>query len=693
MRFCSGILLVESLVVVSAAVAGPNAGGVLVVHDTGVAWSAGMALPPVTPPPASCSEVDNNAPLTPIVWKVYAVFPQASSPRLASMCWGVGINKPGTSDVSILGWGLANTGDYEVTDGVLWPNGGGEGTAFTAGTRTATINEVYWFGGCGYAGSGGELPTFCTMRWEAGSAIFVDDAPIAQWDPIAGFGCMGFGHAGYTPCPPGPAVPTAILELLPSKIAVYQPCGGAFPVELRVNDVEHLAGFEACTGYDGMFLGLDSVVVDPTFLGRDGRAVYPLNPVSCTPTCQSSGIQFGAVTTGAAPAPSGGGPLARLYFRPPSAGSGTSHLCLEDVEMADPGIPPVPIEVLEVRGAEITPVPHCYGDFNGDGDVTSLDLLEIKPRWHCRIGDAGYMGAFDVNQLRRGDYCASFADSSIDVVDVQTVAGRWGQGCPGPAPSSGPADSTGAVRILPARPYSTVSIGDTMSVALAVEDGAGLGAFEAEVRFDPAVLHAQGIQLQDFLARTGRTVYRLGPSVDNLSGRLVFGMCTTGSAPGVGGDGALFRIVFRIENCNATTKVSVGDLILTSVDGWPQAVGAVSDGSISIGCLASVPEASGDGEPARVALLPNRPNPLTSGTEIPFSIPGIAGAGAHVQVAIYDAMGRLIRSLCDRDLGPGRHSVEWDGRDASGGETSSGVYFCRLTCRGTVVTRQISLIR
>ena len=37
----------------SVAMAGPNAGGVLLVHDTGVAFSSDTALPPVTPLPPS----------------------------------------------------------------------------------------------------------------------------------------------------------------------------------------------------------------------------------------------------------------------------------------------------------------------------------------------------------------------------------------------------------------------------------------------------------------------------------------------------------------------------------------------------------------------------------------------------------------------------------------------------------------
>jgi hypothetical protein len=192
----------------SAAFAGPNAGGVLVVHNTGMVWSVNdpPPLPPSTVPPTWCSATVNTAaPGEPVVWKIYAVFPQSSSPRLASTAYGVAINKPGDSGINIQGWGLANPGDWELPDGILWPNGGGIGEAFTAGLRTSTINDLYWFGGYGYLGSGGEAPTFCVQKWEGtGPAIFVSDGIPALEDPIAGWGCLGFGAAGYTPCPAEP---------------------------------------------------------------------------------------------------------------------------------------------------------------------------------------------------------------------------------------------------------------------------------------------------------------------------------------------------------------------------------------------------------------------------------------------------------------------------------------------------------
>ena len=51
----------------------------------------------------------------------------------------------------------------------------------------------------------------------------------------------------------------------------------------------------------------------------------------------------------------------------------------------------------------------------------------------------------------------------------------------------------------------------------------------------------------------------------------------------------------------------------------------------------------------------------------------------RVALRIYDVSGRLVRTLVsDAFQEAGRHSVEWDGRDAAGSATGAGLYFARL---------------
>jgi FlgD Ig-like domain len=76
-----------------------------------------------------------------------------------------------------------------------------------------------------------------------------------------------------------------------------------------------------------------------------------------------------------------------------------------------------------------------------------------------------------------------------------------------------------------------------------------------------------------------------------------------------------------------------------------------------------------------VALGQNTPNPFNPSTTISFTLP----SREQVTVSVYDANGRLVRTLLNESRDFGTHSVTWDGRDDAGSTVGSGVYFYRLT--------------
>ncbi|MCA9730276.1 MAG: hypothetical protein KC729_21525, partial [Candidatus Eisenbacteria bacterium] len=347
---------------------------------------------------------------------------------------------------------------------------------------------------------------------------------------------------------------------------------------------------------------------------------------------------------------------------------------------------------VHASGLTITHSPYCFGDFDGSGDVTAFDLSQIIPRWRCCVGDGCYDPRFDVNVLERGGYCASSPDGCTDVVDIQTVAGRWHHGCPGTAPAEDAAafELAPSVSVSPAQADVVAEVGDTTSVALIVTDVTDLGAFQIGLSFDPGVVTVESVHTGALLGSTGRTVYNLSTQIDNGTGVVHFGACTIDNGPAAAGSGVLARVVFRVEDCEGVTDLALSDVILTYADGWPQALGGSADGTMSIHCASTdVPVAT---DAITFALEPNRPNPLSSSTTITFSLPSGTG-GEPTRLAIFDAGGRLIRTLVDGVLDPGRHRVEWDSRDASGTPVPSGTYFCRLTLGGTSLNRPLQLIR
>jgi hypothetical protein len=81
-----------------------------------------------------------------------------------------------------------------------------------------------------------------------------------------------------------------------------------------------------------------------------------------------------------------------------------------------------------------------------------------------------------------------------------------------------------------------------------------------------------------------------------------------------------------------------------------------------------------DVKPTVFALRQNAPNPFAGTTMIRFDLP----KGAQVRLDVFDVRGRLIKTMVNNSLPAGRYSIGWDGRDASGQQVASGVYYYRI---------------
>ena len=98
--------------------------------------------------------------------------------------------------------------------------------------------------------------------------------------------------------------------------------------------------------------------------------------------------------------------------------------------------------------------------------------------------------------------------------------------------------------------------------------------------------------------------------------------------------------------------------------------------------------------PDAFALAQNSPNPFNSFTAITFALPA-SSRPMHIELSIYDLLGRRVRTLMWGLAEAGTHEASWDGKDQAGREMSSGVYLYELaTDRGPWgETRKMVLIR
>jgi len=111
----------------------------------------------------------------------------------------------------------------------------------------------------------------------------------------------------------------------------------------------------------------------------------------------------------------------------------------------------------------------------------------------------------------------------------------------------------------------------------------------------------------------------------------------------------------------------------------------VSSGGTSVGSTVQAIHT-----PQHYQLMPNHPNPFNPQTEIRYTLP----QPDQVTLTIYDLKGRVVKQLVDQYQTANQYSVVWDGRDDSGAELSSGVYFYHLeTQNGYHATQQMVLLR
>ena len=89
------------------------------------------------------------------------------------------------------------------------------------------------------------------------------------------------------------------------------------------------------------------------------------------------------------------------------------------------------------------------------------------------------------------------------------------------------------------------------------------------------------------------------------------------------------------------------------------------------------------------SLEQNVPNPFNPRTRIEYTLP----RAGKVKLEIFDAVGRVARTLVDEAQAAGQQAVVWDGRGDGGEILPTGVYLYRLESDGLRQTRKMMLLK
>lgn len=133
--------------------------------------------------------------------------------------------------------------------------------------------------------------------------------------------------------------------------------------------------------------------------------------------------------------------------------------------------------------------------------------------------------------------------------------------------------------------------------------------------------------------------------------------CVTSAGPTGGpfSPAGMITVELRLNFANVAHTITIGALAL------------------NVAAVTATPQAT-----MSPASIQNHPNPFRPATTIDYDVT----ATDRVEITIYDASGKLVRTLVDGEQTPGSHHVVWDGRDNGGADVAAGTYFYRLTVAG-----------
>jgi hypothetical protein len=202
------VLLVLAMLALfsTAAPAGPNAHGAIVVHtNDAYDYLSTTVCTTTLGQPADCESpiTRTDKASAAVVWFL-AAFPTTGSPRVVTIYFGINFDDTNLDPTTKFGL-CGPAGAVEVPE-YGWPsNTAGNTIGFGAPIIGNTLFRFYYFKVDEFSGLPG--PFLCsTINPSGGFAAYLDDGFPSEVDIITRFGCVRWYADGYSPCkwPPGP---------------------------------------------------------------------------------------------------------------------------------------------------------------------------------------------------------------------------------------------------------------------------------------------------------------------------------------------------------------------------------------------------------------------------------------------------------------------------------------------------------
>ncbi|MFQ5627364.1 MAG: invasin domain 3-containing protein, partial [bacterium] len=130
---------------------------------------------------------------------------------------------------------------------------------------------------------------------------------------------------------------------------------------------------------------------------------------------------------------------------------------------------------------------------------------------------------------------------------------------------------------------ASISIADSYTLSIRVENAQNLGAFEFELALSSAIARIDSVRLGGFLGGTGRIAIPVGPSIDTTGSltTLRFGGLTFGTAKGPSGGGVLAK-VHLTALAGGATNLALQEALLTDVAGQTLNIATIVSGRLTV---------------------------------------------------------------------------------------------------------------
>ncbi|MFB6286498.1 MAG: T9SS type A sorting domain-containing protein [Candidatus Bipolaricaulia bacterium] len=299
--------------------------------------------------------------------------------------------------------------------------------------------------------------------------------------------------------------------------------------------------------------------------------------------------------------------------------------------------------------AQVTVEPSlARGDVDGDADTTQLDAAATLSIY-LGTDNPGTPNVDESSPTAAQMFAADFNDNgNVNPFDASLIlqeALGLNSGAVATASAKSSASAQGSVRLK-----GMDRKDNTATIPVVLSDGAsGVQSVAVEVKIDPSIASVANVS----------TNLPEGWIADHSvqDGTITVGMAGTEAI----GGGQIGKIQLKMS----------GDASVEPEGQFQLNAGAKQSLAVDVA-------------PDKFALNGNYPNPVESSTTIEYSLK----KDVHVEISVYDALGRKVSTVVDEQKSAGRFEATLDA-----GTLSSGVYFYRIQAGDFTATKKMTVIR